>query len=183
VHRAVTTQVTPGSRYRLVGDLSAFNFTTDVQQRVYIVITTPTYPERLVFPMINSLIPTFKQEFGEKALTCEAGALNKKAASMFSKLVEEYNDPTSKDKLSQVQAKVDNVKSTMHQNIDAMLSGLEKSEQIEQDTQRLQDSARLFDSQATTLKRREQWKNWKLTLIIGGIILLILIVLIMSLTN
>mmetsp|Transcript_10743 Transcript_10743/g.17606 ORF Transcript_10743/g.17606 Transcript_10743/m.17606 type:complete len:140 (-) Transcript_10743:320-739(-) len=72
-------KVTPGSRYRLVGDINAFNFTTDVQQRVYIVITVAEYPERLVFPMINEMIPQFKQEFGEKALSCPEGALNKKS--------------------------------------------------------------------------------------------------------
>lgn len=176
-------KVTPGSRYRMVGDLMAFNFTTDVQQRVYIVITVANYPERLVFPMINELIPQFKQEFGDRALTCEKGALNKKVESMFSKLVKEYDDPSQKDKLSQVANKVEDVKLTMHSNIDSMLRNIDKSEQIETDTQRLQDQARLFDKQAATLKRREQWKNMRLSLIIGGIILLILIILIVYLAK
>jgi hypothetical protein len=176
-------KVTPGSRYRLVGDLNAFNFTTDVQQRCYIVITVANYPERLVFPMINELIPQFKQEHGDRALTCEAGALNKKAEPLFSRLVKEYDDPASKDKLSQVQSRVEDVKLQMSSNIDGILRNLEKSEQIETDTQRLQDQARLFDKQAASLKRREQWKSWKLTLIIGGIILIILIILIATLAK
>ena len=53
-------KVAAGSRYRLVGDVNAFNFTTDAQQRVYIVITVINYPERLVFPLINEIIPQFK---------------------------------------------------------------------------------------------------------------------------
>lgn len=53
-------KVTPGSRYRLVGDINAFNFTTDAQQRVYVVITLISYPERLVFPLINEIVPLFK---------------------------------------------------------------------------------------------------------------------------
>lgn len=53
-------KVAAGSRYRLVGDVNAFNFTTDAQQRVYIVITVIDYPERLVFPLINEIIPQFK---------------------------------------------------------------------------------------------------------------------------
>lgn len=176
-------KVTPGSRYRLVGDVNAFNFTTDVQQRVYIVITMADYPERLVFPMINDLIPKFRQEFGEKALTCQQGHLNRKVESLFSKLVDEYDDPASKDKIASVQAKVDDVKIAMSKNIDGMLANMEKTENIETDTQRLQDQARLFDKQASTLKRREQWKNWKLSLIIGSIILIILIILIVTLAN
>ena len=55
-----------GSRYRLVGDINAFNFTLDNQQRVYIVITAKDYPERLVFDMINQFIPSFKKDCGDK---------------------------------------------------------------------------------------------------------------------
>mmetsp|Transcript_8715 Transcript_8715/g.15291 ORF Transcript_8715/g.15291 Transcript_8715/m.15291 type:complete len:239 (+) Transcript_8715:236-952(+) len=176
-------KVTPGSRYRLVGDINAFNFTTDVQQRVYIAITVATYPERLVFPMINELIPKFKQDFGEKALTCDAEALSKKVEPMLAKLVKEYDDPTTKDRLAAVQSKVEDVKLSMHSNIDGMLRNLNKTEQIETDTERLQDQARLFDKQAASIKRREQFKNWKLTLIIGGIIAIILIIMIASLAK
>lgn len=176
-------KVTPGSRYRLVGDINAFNFCADVQQRVYIVITVADYPERLVFPMINELIPAFKEDLGERALTCAEGALNKKVEPLFSRLVKEYNDPSTKDSVSRVQAKVEDVKLTMSNNIDGMLRSIEKSERIETDTKRLQDQARLFDKQAATLKRREQWKNWRLNLIIGSIILVILIILIATLAK
>lgn len=34
-------KVTPGSRYRLVGDINAFNFTTDAQQRVRHLLEAP----------------------------------------------------------------------------------------------------------------------------------------------
>jgi len=175
-------KVTPGSRYRLVGDINAFNFTTDAQQRVYIVITSIDYPERLVFPMINDIIPAFKQDFGDKALTCEANALNKKTESMFSKLVEEYDDPAKKDKLSAVIAKVEDVKLTMHSNIDGMLRNIDHTEQVEKTTSKLHEQAKLFDQQARTIKKQEQWKNMKMMLVIGGISAIVLIIIIISLT-
>jgi hypothetical protein len=100
-------KVTPGSRYRLVGDVNAFNFTTDSQQRVYIVITVTSYPERLVFPLIlNEMIPKFKAEFGDKSLTALASSLDKACARLFQKLVEDFDDPGKKDKVAMVAQQV-----------------------------------------------------------------------------
>lgn len=176
-------KVTPGSRYRLVGDINAFNFTTDAQQRVYIVITTIDYPERLVFPLINEIIPQFKQELGDKALTCEGNALTKKTEPLFSKLVNEYDDPSKKDKLSAVISKVEDVKLTMHSNIDGMLRNIDHTEQVEKTTAKLHEQAKLFDQQARDIKRQEQWKNMKIMLIIGGIVSIVLIVIIVTLAQ
>jgi len=176
-------KVAPGSRYRLVGDLNAFNFTTDTQKRVYVAITTSEYPERLVFPMLNEIIKRFQQELGDKVASAAEGGLNKKAKPLFSGIVREYDDPTKKDKLSAVQAKVEDVRLTMQSNMDNMLRNLDKTERIETDTQALQDQARLFDSQATRLKSREQWKNRKLTLIIVGIVVLVLTILIIAIAK
>lgn len=101
------SKVTPGSRYRLVGEVNTFNFTTDSQQRIYIVITVASYPERIIFPMIlNEMIPKFKSEFGEKSLTAPASSLDKACARLFQKLVEEYDDPAKKDKVAMVQQQV-----------------------------------------------------------------------------
>ncbi|GBG32148.1 Vesicle-associated membrane protein 7 [Hondaea fermentalgiana] len=177
------SKVAPGSRYRLVGDVNAFNFTTDQQQRVYVAITTSEYPERLVFPMLNEVIKRFQAELGDRVATAQEGGLNKKAKSLFSAVVRDYDDPSKKDKLSAVQSKVNDVKLTMQSNIDGMLRNLDKTERIETDTQALQDQARLFDTQATRLHRSERWKSIKLTLIIGSIILVVLIILIVSLAR
>jgi len=172
-------KVTAGSRYRLVGDINAFNFTTD-GQRIYVVITVTDYPERLVFPMINDFIPQFRAAHEEKSLICVADALSSKCQRMIGKLVDDYDNPGKKDKVSQVQQQVNDVKTTMHKNIDGMLRNLDKSSKIEEDTKRLQDQASKFDSQARTLKNRERWKSIKLSIAIGLVILIILIVIIVS---
>lgn len=177
-------KVTPGSRYRLVGDVNAFNFTTDSQQRIYVVITVTSYPERLVFPLIlNEMIPKFKAEFGDKSLTCAANALDKSCARLFQKLCEDYDDPGKKDKVAQVQQQVNDVKSTMHNNINSMLDNLGKTEKIEQDTKRLQDQASIFDRQARVLKHRERCKNYKLTAVLVIAVIIILIIIGVSLNN
>ena len=42
-----------------------------------------------------------------------------------------YDDPKTKDKVKAVQAQVEDVKLTMHKNIDGMLKNLEKTNKIE----------------------------------------------------
>ncbi len=87
--------------------MNAFNFTTDSQQRVYIIITVTSYPERLVFPLIlNEMIPKFKAEFGEKSLTAQASSLDKACSRLFQKLVEDFDDPGKKDKVIMVTQQV-----------------------------------------------------------------------------
>lgn len=177
------TKVAPGSRYRLVSDTNAFNFTTDHMSRVFISITSAAYPERLAFPMLNDLMKSFQQDHGDEVEMAREGGLNKAAKPLLKKLVADYNDPAKKDKLSAVQSKVDDVKLTMQSNIDGMLRNLDKTERIETDTQALQEQARMFDTQATRLKSRERWKSRKLTLIIAFIVIFILTILIITLVK
>ena len=113
-------KVSAGARYRLVGELNAFNFVRD-DARIYVAITTQAYPERLVFPLLNELIPKWKAEVGDKSGSAPANSLDRASAKLFAKIVSEYDDPAKKDKLAQVQQQVQDVKLTMHRNIDGMV--------------------------------------------------------------
>lgn len=176
-------KVTPGSRYRLVGEVNSFNFTVDGNGRVYIVITVTDYPERLAFAMINELIPQFSKDLGSRADTCAENGLKGASKKIFSALADEYDDPSNKDKISRVRDQVEDVKSIMHNNIQGMLHNLDDASKIDQDAQVLQEQAAKFQQQAKTIKRREQWKNWKLTLVIVAVVVLVLIVIIVSTTQ
>jgi len=136
-----SNKVSAGARYRLVGEVNAFNFTTDAEHRVYIVISAFDYPERLVFSMINELVVKFKQELGPQSLTCPAGALDTKARKLFQAMTDDYDDPTKRDKLMQVQAQVQGVKLTMGKNLDSMLKNIDKAKDIEESSHQLQAQA------------------------------------------
>jgi len=171
-----SNKVAPGARYRLVGDINAFNFTTDNEHRVYIVISSFNYPERLVFPMINDLVITFKKEFGPQSLTCPASALDGRAKKMLQNFVEEYDDPTKRDKLSQVEAQVQGVKLTMGKNLDSMLKNIDTATNLEESSKKLQDQAAKFDERAKTLKRRELCRKWQMTAAIVCVLLIVIAV-------
>jgi len=173
-------KVTAGARYRLVGDVNVFNFTTDSENRVYIVITSQKYPERLVFPMINDVVLKFKAEFGAPSLTCVSGALDGKAKRLFQSLADEYDDPSKRDALSKVLISVNDVKTSMHKNIDSMINNMDRAVVIEESSKRLQDQAARFDTQARVLKRRELCRQYKTTACIALAIILLLTVVILA---
>jgi len=178
-----SNKVSSGARYRLVGEVNAFNFTTDPEQRVFIVISAFDYPERLVFSMINELVIKFKQEFGPQSLTSPAGSLDAKARKIFQALADEYDDPTKRDKLMQVQAQVQGVKLTMGKNLDSMLKNIDKARDIEESSAQLQAQAAKFDEQAKTLKRRELCRKWQTTCAIVFFLALVITVLVVALVG
>ena len=175
-----SNKVQTGARYRLAGEVNAFNFTTDAEHRIFIVISGQDYPERIVFPMINDLVTKFKKEFATSSLTCAPGGLNEKARKLFAQLVEDYDDPSKKDKLAQVQSSVQDVKLNMHRNMDVLLNNIDKSKSIEASSVRLQDQASLFDQRATQLKRKERCKAYKTWACIGGSVIVLLVALVIA---
>lgn len=179
-----SAKVAPGSRYRLASSHGAFCFLTD-DKWIYFCITSSEYPQRLSFPMLEQLRQSFSSNGAlvSKGASCREFGLNKKLKGVMSDLVTEYDDPAKKDKLSQVQQRVDTVKLQMHSNIESMLQNCEKAENLEKDTQDLENGAKMFSKSATSLKKRELWKSRKLTMIIALIVAIILAVLIFTLVK
>lgn len=78
------------------------------------------------------------------------------------------------DKLASVSKKVDSVKLVMQENVDLALQNCVKLESIEKAAEELQQQAGVFKRNANELKNKMWWKNIKMKLIIGFIILAIL---------
>ena len=139
-----TNKVLSGARYRLTGEVNAFNFTVDAHNRVYIVISALDYPTRLVFSMINALVIRFRSEFETQSLSCVSGALNTSARKLFQTLIGEYDDPTKLDKLSIVQDQVYDVTRSIAKNVDGLLRNIDKASDIERTSISLGHSAEMW---------------------------------------
>ena len=86
-----------------------------------------------------------------------------------------YEDPSKVDKTSKVLGQVDAVKGTMQNNIANMLKNTEKAESLAEKSDQLNEQASVFKKRSTDLKKQMQWKNLKMTLLLGGVVLVILI--------
>ncbi len=164
-------KTTPGARYRLTSESSAFNFTVDSDRRMYFVVTTPECSERAAFAVIHELVPKFKAEFG--SATCmSAGSLNLKAQKLLKEVLE------NEDQLTKIHAEMKHVKSVMLENLDLMLENVDKAADIEASSRKLSDLASKFETKATTLKRRETCSKYKTSaccVLLVGIIVTIVV--------
>lgn len=128
------------------------------------VVSTLSYKTRLLAKLIFEL----KNK-------CEENNNDSKKTHLYLKDIgDKYNDPSKIDVISRTENKLNDVKSVMHQNIEMALQNCIKLEDIELKSQELSQSAGIFKGRAKDLKNKMWWKNLKMKLIIGFIILSIL---------
>ena len=75
--------------------------------------------------------------------------------------------------MSQVMREVDQVKGVMSDNINQAMSNLESTEALNEKTQEMKAQSNMFNKQAKTAKNQMWWKNMKLNIIIGAVVVLI----------
>ena len=125
--------------------------------------------------MLQELYKEFSQKYGSAAKTASENSLTKKAKKTLEQFCKKYEDPSKVDKTAQVLGQVDAVKGTMQGNIANMLKNSEKAENMADKSAQLNEQASVFKKKATVLKKTMWWKNLKMTLLLGGIVLVILI--------
>lgn len=78
------------------------------------------------------------------------------------------------DKLAAVSRKVESVKLVMQDNVNVALQNCVKLESIEEVAEELQQQAGVFKRSANDLRKKMWWKNMRMKLIIGFLILAVL---------
>lgn len=164
----------PGKHYSFsVGQL-AWHLIADEQEIIYILVCKLTYPQRCAHTCLEELQRTFIAKAGDKAKISKDKALDKTCGSLLQKICQKYDNLAEVDKLASVTMKVESVKLVMQENVDLALQNCVKLESIEKAAEELQQQAGVFKRSANELKNRMWWKNIKMKLIIGFIILAIL---------
>jgi Synaptobrevin len=142
----------------------------------FAVITGLGYPSRVAIQMLQELYKEFMNKYGAEAKTVTAdNALSKKSKKVLQDSCTKYDDLSKVDKSSALLGKVDEVKSTMQDNIAGMLKNTEAAESLAEKSDQLNEQASVFKKKSTDLRKQMQWKNLKMTLLLGGIIIIILI--------
>jgi len=138
-------------------------------------ITGTQYPSRVAIAMLQDVYTDFASKYGNAAKTAAESSLSKKAKSILQDVCKKYEDSSAVDKTQKVLGQVDAVKGQMQDNIASMLKNTEKAEDMAAKSEQLNEQASVFKKRSTDLKKQMQWKNLKMTLILGGIILVIVL--------
>ncbi|GAX27923.1 vesicle-associated membrane protein 7 [Fistulifera solaris] len=147
------------------------------------VITGLKYPSRVAIKMLQELYKDFMDGFGSSAKTAAVNSLTKKAKNTLKDACTKYDDLSKVDKASTLLGKVDEVKSSMQSNIANMLKNTEKAESLAEKSDQLNEQASVFKKRSTSLKQQMAWKNMKMTLLLGGLIIVVLIVILAPVIN
>jgi hypothetical protein len=98
---------------------------------------------------------------------------------MFKQLVDKWADPAQTgDALTKVQAKLDQATDTMKENIQIAIKNTEMLENIEEQSEALEQKSKEFSKNANALRQKMWWKKMKAYAMIAGIISVILIIII-----
>lgn len=153
----------------------------DVDGLCVATITGTQYPSRVAITMLIDLYTTFSAKYGDAAKTAAENSLSKKAKKILEDSCKKFADPSSVDKTQQVLGQVDAVKGQMQNNIADMLKNTEKADDMAAKSEQLNEQASVFKKRSTDLKKQMQWKNLKMTIILGGVILVIVLAIVVPL--
>jgi len=140
---------------------------------IYFVVTSEDYPERHAFKLLNDFTKVVARESLQRSLAkcTKPGGATRACEDVFLESVRKYDDLAGLDKVSQVQAKVAAVTAGMEQNIQLALDNQESLDGLSEKTAMLEQGADKFRKQARTAKRGAWWKNMKLNVCVGMIVL------------
>ncbi|KAK9686030.1 hypothetical protein K7432_015282 [Basidiobolus ranarum] len=116
----------------------------------------------------------------DRAKTAPAYGMNEFSRTI-AKQMEFFSHNPNADKVKQVQGEIEQVKDVMVQNIERVLERGERIDLLVDKTDTLNQSAFAFRKRSTALKRSMWWKNTRLMVILGFVILMIIYFFISSL--
>mmetsp|Transcript_12909 Transcript_12909/g.33629 ORF Transcript_12909/g.33629 Transcript_12909/m.33629 type:complete len:236 (-) Transcript_12909:262-969(-) len=153
-------------------EVGTLHYVTDAQS-IYIIITAPDYPQRTAFRFLDELKTRFSEQFSDAVDGSAENGLTARAKRTMLELCTHYDDTARVDKTIAVIHQVEEVQNIMHDNIGQILATHENLEVLEDKTDALRSEAQTFQRQAVDLKRVMWFRNVKLRLIIGMVILCI----------
>lgn len=139
-------------------------------QVLYMCVCDTEYRQGLAFQFLGKLKDAYMTNRGPGAVASLNAQLKRE--------METFNSGKG-DKLQQLQSEIDSVKGIMMQNIDQLLERGERIDVLVGQTSELADQSDAFFDNSRTLRKKMWWKNVKLMLLIGFVIVLVIFVIVL----
>ena len=136
---------------------------------LFIVLANSAYPERYAFELVSKImeenIPTMVND--------ETRELNPSGRQALKDLVNKYQDIKNINKIAEIQEDVNALKVDMKKNINAMVKSVEDVDDLQNKSEQLKLESQDYKKNSVELRKITWWQNFKLWIIIGGIVLLL----------
>ena len=137
---------------------------------LFIVLVNNQYPERYVFELINKII----EENIPTMVNDETKELNPSGRQALKELVNKYQDIKNINKIAEIQEDVNAIKIDMKKNINKMVESVEDVNDLQNKSEQLKLESQDYKKNAVELRKITWWQNFKLWIIIIGVVLVLI---------
>ena len=165
-------------RNKITSKNENYYFTFSHPDLIYLVLVNNEYPERYVFELIQKIndekIPTMVND--------ETRELNPSGRQSLKQLIDVYQDPKNISKIADLQSDVNSIKVDMRKNINKMVESVDDVNQLQEKSAALKFESTEYKQNSVEVRRLTWWQNFKMWIILGGVVLLLIIILICIVT-
>jgi hypothetical protein len=161
-------------RNKIQGSQGNYYFTITSPNYFYLCLVDPSFPERKVFELIESInkdhVPLMINDKGE---------LNASGRQILKGLVDKFQ--ILNGKISDVHNDVNEIQLEMKDNIKKIISNVDDARKLQETSDRIKLNSSEYKKNAKDLERATWWQNCKLTIIIASVVIVLLLVIVLPL--
>ena len=159
---------------KIISKNENYYFTFCLPYLVYLVLVNNQYPERYVFELIQKIndekIPTMVND--------DTKELNPSGRQELKKLISDFQDTRNISSIADLQGDIDDMKVDVRESLNKMVQNADDVNTLQGKSEALRYESMDYKQNTYDLKRFTFWQNFKMWIILGGIILFLLIILI-----
>jgi len=146
-------------------------FITYPLNRLYFVVTESSYPERVVWDMIELI-----DKDNIFLLTTEKGDLNANGKQTLKNIIEKYQDMSKVNRIHEINNDLSEIKDEMHTNIKKASDNILNVQELDDKAYKIKLNADSFKNDSRKLERISWWQNCKWTLILIALVVVLLLI-------
>lgn len=185
VQQIIHLELSPEERQKIKTQTGNWFCKIDDLGFMYLILSSQNYPERHAYELISQIQKPLKKIANVQEQEDTTIKFNIK--TLMAELLTRYDDLDNIDKINQAQARLEEVKIEVEDNVKKILSQQGDLQKLDNQTGNLSDQARQFQKQSHTLETIMLWRRRKLNIIIFlvilGIALYILVPIIKSMSK
>ena len=139
----------------------------------YLCMTDANFSNRTAYAFLFDIKERFTRRFGEEVHRAIGLGANKEFSDEIKARIVYYNTDPNADKLRAAKQNIEKSKDVMIENIEKILERGDKIDLLVQKTVQMTDSAISLRKTASSVRSHMWWKNFRMSLIICGILLVL----------
>jgi len=162
-----------GAKMSYMYDHHIFNYIAE-DGMIYLCMRDETSGStRVAFAYLEDIRNRFRATYGDRARTASEGQMTEDFSRIIETQMKYFSNSTSVDKISRVRSEIDEVRNVMVQGIEKVLERGEKAELLVNKAENLNNQSTSFKTYSSALKNAMWWKNIKLLVAIGVVLIII----------